>query len=46
MTQEQIQSIKNIINYMEKDEHKDWEENGKPTNHIYTDIQELKYLII
>ncbi len=46
MTQKQKQSLKNLIEYLEKDEEKNWEENDCPkTNHIYLDILILKKLI-
>lgn len=44
-----ISDIENILNqiidYMWKDEEKNWEENGKPDNHIFTYVKKLsKYL--
>ncbi len=31
-------SIAAVLNYLERDEHRDWEANGQPTDHIYTHV--------
>jgi hypothetical protein len=40
MDEKTYKSLLNILDYL-KDEKRDWEENGKPENHIYNDIQRL-----
>jgi hypothetical protein len=33
-----LEALDKIVEYMEKDERKDWEECGKPDNHIYNSV--------
>ena len=32
------ESLRNILDYLHDDEKRNWEESGKPDDHIYTDI--------
>lgn len=43
MTKKEKEAIKHIVEYLEKDERNNWEENDCPkTNHIYLDIKILQ----
>lgn len=47
MDYEILQALKRLIKYIEADEKKHWEENGKPKkNHIYLTIKQLKDYIL
>lgn len=41
LTQSECESLNQLIDYNEKDERRDWEENECPYIHIYTHIQRL-----
>ena len=41
MTDEQLQALRNIIEYL-SDEKEDFGAQGKPEKHIYADIQKLE----
>lgn len=38
MSKSQLNSLTNILTYMEDAEQLDWEESGKPKNHIFADV--------
>jgi len=46
MTQEQAQALQKVIDYLEKDESRNWEENDRPSNHIYMDILQLRSMLM
>jgi hypothetical protein len=40
-----LEALDAIIEYMEKDERKNWEECGKPDNHIYKSVVIVKEFV-
>jgi hypothetical protein len=41
MTKAQLQALKKVIEYL-SDEKEDFDTQGRPENHIYSDIQKLE----
>lgn len=41
MNKYELEALDNLINYNYEQEHKDFEANGKPKNHIFRDIEIL-----
>lgn len=42
---ELLEAIEAVIEYMYEDEKKNWEECGKPKNHIFTHLQVLNNFV-
>lgn len=40
-----LEALDAIIEYMEKDEMRNWEESGKPDNHIYKSVVIVKEFV-
>jgi len=38
MKSDVIESLRSILDYLHDDEKRDWEEIGKPDDHIYLDV--------
>jgi hypothetical protein len=38
MDHETIESLRRVIDYLWKDEYKSWQEDGKPSSHIFNDL--------
>ncbi len=45
LTEENKKCIKNLVDYLWKDEEKHFEESGCPENHIFNTLKELKVLV-
>ena len=41
-----LQSIEAVVDYAYEDEHKHWEEEGKPKQHIFLDIDALEAFLV
>jgi hypothetical protein len=41
MTDEVLESLRRILDYLHDDELKNWDENDCPTDHIYIDIRRV-----
>jgi hypothetical protein len=46
ITEEQIKSLENVVDYLYLDEIKDYKANGKPKGHIFTDLYTLAGLLL
>lgn len=41
MTDAQLDAVRKVVNYLERDEWKDWDVSGRPDGHIYTSVRTL-----